>query len=144
MERRALNNRWQPVQWVPVAVDPEAGAPGAPQILDAEPTRTRWLYPGLETDLYADEAEGYFLNFTTARPVIFVAWRMEGERAVPWMITASYNEASRLMDNGESVDPVDMPHDMACEISAYVSAHYKPNSKRRIRPPSFNGARRDG
>lgn len=143
MERRAINNRWQQEQWIPVAVDVEARTPAPPSVLIEEPDRTRWLYPGLQIELHIDEAEGYFLNFTAEQPVVFVAWRMTEGRAVPWMITASYNEASRLMDNGENVDPVPMPHDMAREISAYVAQYYKPNSKKRIRPPSFNGAQRD-
>lgn len=138
-----LANRWQNVQWTPIAIDPVADRADSPQMLYSDDQIERWLHAGFEVHLYTDEAEGYFLNCTTAQPVIFVAWRMEGETAVPWTVTASYNEAARLLDAGEEVQGVPMPKEILREVSAFVSQHYKPGPKKRSRPPSFNGARRD-
>lgn len=144
MERRPLpNNPWQQEQWSAVAIDPAAGEPGAPKLLLDTPERSHWLYPGFETRLYIDEAEGYFLNCSSARPVAFVAWRMEGGRAVPWQVTLSYNEAARALDSGENVDNVPLPEFLARTLHTYVLTHYKPEPKRRVRPPSFEGAKRD-
>lgn len=143
MERRVLANRWQSVQWAPVAVDPAAAQAAPPQMRYMDAQIQRWLYAGLEMRLYRDEAEGYFLNLSTDRPVIFVAWRMEDDVAVPWMVTASYNEAARLLDSGEDMEGVPMPDEILRDVSAYVREYYKPEPKKRIRPPSFKGARRD-
>ncbi len=143
MERRILANRWQTEQWVPIAVDTDAAESAPPQLIYKDMSCERWLHPGLEMRLYRDEAEGYFLNCSTAQPVVFVSWRMEEDRARPWLITASYNEASRLLDAGEQVEGVPMPEPVLRDVSAYVQLHYRPQPKKRIRPPSFRGARRD-
>src|SRR5690606_24264185 len=143
MERRLLANRWQSVQWTPIAVDPDAGPADSPQLHYSDAQIERWLHAGFELRLYPDEAEGYFLNCTTAEPAVFVAWRLEGDVAVPWAGNASYNEAARLLDSGEEVQGVPMPKEILREVSAFVSLHYKPGPKKRSRPPSFKGAQRD-
>ena len=143
MERRVLTNRWQTVQWAPIAVEPAADEAAPPQMVYRDAACERWLHAGLDMHLYKDEAEGYFLNCSTAQPVIFVAWRLEDEVAVPWMVTASYNEAARLLDSGEEMQGVPIPDEIFRDVSAFVSEHYKPEPKKRIRPPSFKGALRD-
>ena len=64
-------------------------------------------------ELHPTEAEGYFLNLTSETPLVFVMWRPAedgGEPAArPHIVTVSYNQAGRLMDGGERVDPVPMP-----------------------------------
>ena len=141
MERRALASRWQSETWQPAGIVPDPGGT-APRVLFEDDASTRVLYPGFVVELHRDEAEGYYLNLTTATPYVFVMWRIEESRAVPKIVTASYNEASRMMDGGEQVDGVPMPPDLEAWISAFVTEHYKPEPKRRIRPPSFKGARR--
>lgn len=143
MERRALADRWQSVQWSPIDVDPEAGESGPPEMLYQDASCERWLFPGFEVRLYADEAEGYFLNCTTSRPVVFVAWRVEDEAVVPWAATVSYNEAARMLDSNENVEGVPMPGELFQVVSEFVTQHYKPGPKKRSKPPSFQGARRD-
>ena len=62
----------------------------------------------------------------------------------PVEATLSYHEASRWMDGGERVDAVLLPDDLRPWLAAYVAQHYRPEpKKKRIRPPSFKGARRD-
>ena len=143
MERRALANRWQSETWHPVAVVPdEPGA--APRVLLEEEGRTQWLHPGFEVVLHRDEAEGYYLNLTAGQPYMFVMWRMDDELAVPKIVTPSYNEAARMMDGGAQVDGVPLPEELAAWLAEYVDANYRPEPKKRARPPSFKGARRDG
>lgn len=143
MERRELADRWQSVQWVPIGVDLDAGEPAPAQLLYKDASCERWLHAGLGVRLFNDEAEGYFLNCSSAEPVLFVAWRMEDEAALPWYVTASYNEASRMLDSSENVEGVPMPRGLLREVSAYVTEHYKPGPKKRSKPPSFKGAHRD-
>ncbi len=118
MERRALASRWQSETWQPVAVVPDRAA-GGPRVIAAEAERTQWLHPGFEVVLHRREAEGYYLNLTADRPYMFVMWRMDGARGVP------------------------LPAALASWLAAYVDANYRPEPKKRVRPPSFKGARRD-
>jgi hypothetical protein len=144
MERRTLSNRWLGVAWR-VA---EVVADGAPGESSAAAHAERldddhWRYGGLAIELFRDEAEGYWLNLTASAPVIFVMWRLEDERAVPKIVTLSYNEAGRMLDGGEQVDNVPMPADLARWLAEFTEAHYRPEPKKRARPASFKGARRD-
>jgi hypothetical protein len=97
---------------------------------------------GLTIALFRDEAEGYYLNLTTAEPSIFVMWRV-GES--PWSapdpvaVTLSYNEAARWLDAGERVDRVPMPAEVAAWLAEFAQRHYQPERgrKRRGTKPSF-------
>lgn len=141
MERRTVTaGRWETERWEAVGVVPDPG--GEPRVLLHEPRCTRWLHPGFAVTLYRDEAEGYYLNLSAPTPFVFVMWRESDGSAVPHTVTASYNEAGRLLDGGEHVDGVPMPADMAHWLAAFTEEHYRPEPKRRIRPPSFKGARR--
>lgn len=136
MQRRELGHRWQSEVWEPVAVLPGAGE-GAPRVCHEAPGLRQWLYPGLRLELRVPDADGYFLNVSTAEPSVFVLWRMDGERAAPAHLTASYSEASSWMDAGEQVDRVPMPREIFDWVSAFVQAHYRPQPKKKIRPQSF-------
>jgi hypothetical protein len=143
MERRTLANRWQSETWQPVAVVPDPPDASAPRLILAEDGRSRWLHPGFEIALHRDEAEGYYLNLTTSEPYMFVMWRMHDDQAVPEVVTPSYHEAARMMDGGAQVDGVPLPAELAAWLAEYVDANYRPEPKKRARPPSFKGARRD-
>ena len=74
----------------------------------------------------------------------FVIWRQEDGPPHPAGVTLSYNEAARMMDAQEHVDGVPLPSELHDWLAGYVMQHYKPEPKKRSRPPSFQGARRDG
>ena len=140
LERRILTNPWQSAQWI--ASEVRMGSHGDQVIrLCASPEGEKWLYPGFWLQFYTDEAEGYFLNVSAAQPFIFVAWRMEGDMAVPHAVSASYNEASRWLDAGETVEGLPMPEEVRVAAGAFALNFYRPEPKR-ARPPSFEGARR--
>lgn len=143
MERRALVNRWQSETWQPVAVVPDAPGADGPRVVLEEDGRTQWLHPGFEAVLHRDEAEGYYLNLTTSAPYMFVMWQMDDALGVPKVVTPSYHEAARMMDGGAQVDGVPLPAELASWLAAYVDANYRPEPKKRARPPSFKGAKRD-
>ena len=154
VERRALTSRWASSECVAAAVRPDVVASDVP---DAVPGQVQWLFPGFTLTLYRDEAEGYFLN--ESNPQAFVWIKMAEQSSVaatdtaetpdkpefaPVEATLSYHEASRWMDGGERVDAVLLPDDLRPWLAAYVAQHYRPEpKKKRIRPPSFKGARRD-
>jgi hypothetical protein len=145
MERTPLpNNRWQSEKWEPIGVVPDTSEAGArPRALIQNATRAQWLYPGFKLELFHDEAEGYYLNLSSRNPFVFVNWLEEEGAGVPKGVTVSYNEAARLLDAGTRVDGVPMPAQWLPWLTEYVERNYRPEPKKRARPPSFKGARRD-
>ena len=141
MERRAIANRWQAQTWEAIGVIPDPGG-ASPRLLMQDSAQEQWLYGGLELKLHRDEAENYYLNLSANEPCVFIVWRMEEEIAVPKFVTVSYGEAARFMDANEQVDTVPMPRDMCDWLGEFVNDNYKPEPKKRSRPPSFKGAKR--
>jgi hypothetical protein len=145
MQRTPLpNNRWQSEQWGPVEVIPDSSGSGAqPRALLQDESRAQWLHPGFRLELFHDEAEGYYLNLSSQKPFVFVNWLEEEGAGVPKAVTVSYNEAARMLDSGARVDGVPMPPQWVPWLAEYVERNYKPEPKKRSRPPSFKGAKRD-
>src|SRR5258706_6189560 len=110
MQRVPLVNRWVSEKWVlaEVACDEPSG-----EIVCVPQVEGCWLWRGFMLDLHPSEGEGYYLNMSTDDPRVFVMWRLEewngAETARPWVTTASYSEAARMLDAGEQVDSVSMP-----------------------------------
>ncbi len=154
VERRALQSRWASSECVAAAVRPDVAASVVP---DDVPGVAQWLFPGFTLTLYRDEAEGYFLNESNPQAFVWIKMAEQSSLAAtdaaqtpdkpefaPVEATLSYHEASRWMDGGERVDAVLLPDDLRPWLAAYVAQHYRPEpKKKRIRPPSFKGARRD-
>jgi hypothetical protein len=141
IERRQQPNPWE--QWsfriADVALD-VGGFGSGPRLLRDDGQCAQFLHPGFKVALYRDEAEGYYLNLSSGRPVWFVMWRTDEadpSRAWPELVTLSYNEAGRLLDAQERVDNVPLPDDVVQWLQAYTDAHYRPEPKRRQRPASF-------
>ena len=134
LEKRALASRWASHEWRVAAVLP----PGAPA-----PVVGAVAVDGLTASLYADEAEGYYLNASSATPVAFVMSRPPetGEDAEappqPRFVTLSYNEAARLLDAQERVDSVPLEAGLAAWLADYVAANYRPEPKKRRVKASF-------
>ena len=137
MQRIPLTNRWANERWEAVAV--EAGAEDAPGcvLLSDGPEGPRWRCTGCAIELHPVEVEGYYLNASTREPRVFVLWRMaEPEddvepRARPLIVTVSYGEAARFLDAGEQVDAVAMPPPIFAALDAFVTAHYKPEPRKK-------------
>ncbi len=145
MEREAHPNRWE--EWrhrVAEVVLHEAAFGDAPRPLREGGKLALWLYPGFELQLYADEAEGYYLNLSSGSPVWFVMWRLSEDdptHAVPEAVSLSYNEAGRWLDAQEHVDNVPLDPELCAWLQAFTDAHYQPQPKQRQRPASFQTPR---
>jgi hypothetical protein len=143
MRRVRQSNRWQPWRWELAEVVPQEPAFGAQaRCLVRNDDEERWLHPGLTVELFRDEAEGYYLNATTAAPAWFVLWRMDEEGgdaalARPFVVTVSYNEAARWLDAQEKVEQVPAPADVVAWMRAFADAHFVPEPRKRKRPESF-------
>jgi len=138
-------SRWQTWRWVLAEVVPhEEGFGAEPRLLYQNDDEERWLHPGLPVQLFADDAEGYVLNLTTAAPCWFVLWRMEEEAALaeepiarPVMVSLSYHDAGRWLDAQETVEQVSAPATVVEWLQAFVDEHHVVEPKRRQRPQSF-------
>ena len=137
IERRQLENRWVNETWRPLKAEPAESARGQfIEPLGGEGRDSQWRIGGCTIELHPTEAEGYFLNLTSAAPCVFIMWRMFEELvppARPVVVTVSYNEAARLLDAGERVDNVPMSEMIAAWMRPFVAAHYKPEPRRKVR-----------
>jgi hypothetical protein len=139
MQRRALDNRWQSEVWEPASVLLDYDS-SEPRCLVESAELAQWLYPGFELVLNKAEVEGYYHNVSSKEPCVFILWRMEepdGTRAVPKYVTLSYDEASRWMDGGASVDRVAMPAELFAWVGEFVEQNYRFEPRKKIRPRSF-------
>lgn len=142
IEREAQPNRWQDWRFRIVEVTPNEAAFGTvPRCLHDDGRVARWLHPGLQVQLYADEGKGYFLNLTSGNPSWFVLWRIDmNDPSRAWVeaVSLSYNEAARWVDNAEEqMDSLPLPPDVREWLQAFTDAHYRPVVEPRRRPQSF-------
>lgn len=141
IERLRDPSPWEAWRHRIAAVLPDDGGSGPlPHLLNDDGKLAQTLHGGLTVTLFADEAEGYYLNLSSGAPVWFVMWRIADDdpgRAWPERVTLSYNEAGRLLDAQERVDNVPLQGDVRDWLQAYTDAHYRPEPKERKRPASF-------
>jgi hypothetical protein len=134
--KRALQSRWADYVWEPLAVALSEGALAGDS---AEPTSnedgTIFTWRGRTMDLHPSEGEGYWLNLTSEAPCVFVMWRMEEGESVPRpvVVTASYNEAGRMLDASDRVDRVSMPEAMQAALAEYTMKFYKPEVRKKVK-----------
>jgi hypothetical protein len=154
MERIPLANRWVSEQWRPAAVvaigetgeGVSIGEPAGAELVADGPAGTTWRFPARVIELHPSEAQGYYLNITSETPIVFVMWRPAEDgsepAARPEVVTVSYDQAGRLMDGGEKVEPVPMPAEILAWIRPFVAEHYKPEPRRKMKrnDPFSDGA----
>jgi hypothetical protein len=147
MRREAIEGpmaRWQSHRWVLHDVVPDQGQWGSePACLRADDALSLWVHPGFRVELYADDAEGFYLNATSPAPCWFVLWRQAEPNAAgvsvaqPVMVSLSYHDAGRWLDAQETVEQVPAAPEVVAQIAAFAQAHWVPEPKKRQRPQSF-------
>ncbi|MGH8738077.1 MAG: DUF3305 domain-containing protein [Burkholderiales bacterium] len=137
MQRRPIDNRWQSEVWEPWAILCGRQDSGDPRLLVDNGGTQQWLHAGFELVLHRDELEGYFLNVSGASPKVFVVWVLDEGGARPLLLTASFNEASRWMDGGHTIEGVAMPPQIFAWVGKYVEDNYRPEPEKRHKPRSF-------
>lgn len=138
-------SRWQTWRWIlDEVVSGEQSYGTAPRLLYKNDSGERWLHPGFKVEMFADDAEGYYLNATTNAPCWFVLWRMEEEAGIadepiakPVAVSLSYHDAGRWLDAQETVEQVPAPAPVVEWLQAFVDEHHVMETKRRKRPESF-------
>lgn len=137
--------RWMDWRWKLHDVALDEGAFGSqPRLLHSGGDGAHWLFPALTVELFRDDAEGYYLNATTAQPAWFVMWRMEEELgladeliAIPQGVSLSYHDAGRWLDAQETVEQLPCPQDVAQWMAQFAQDHFVAEPKKRKRPESF-------
>lgn len=139
LAREAVDSRWEDHQWQVLGVVPDVG--GEARTIMENAKSLQRLFPGFEVTLYADEAEGYYLNVSSEAPSVFVSVRTDesGGDPYPFQATLSYNEAARWMDGGEKVERTVAWPELAAWMGQWVEDNYRPEPKKRQRPRSFEG-----
>ena len=135
MRRVPVVNRWISEKWELAAVDQAGEDERTDQIAAIALPEDHWRWRGFRLDLHPSEAEGYYLNMSAPDPRVFVMWRLEewegAETARPWVVTASYHEAARMMDGGETVDSIPIPAAIREWLTPWLEANYKPEPRRK-------------
>jgi len=140
IEKRQQSSQWQPFRWELADV---SWCPDLDSTLEAPAFESGEGQAGcyFRVTLYADEADGYYLNCTSDYPAWFVHWRLDEEQpdAIPKVnfVTLSYNEAGRILDSGELVENLPVDVDTAAWLAAFAQEHFVPEPRKRQRPESF-------
>jgi hypothetical protein len=141
MERVARPNAWQDWAFRLLEVVPDQGAFGRePRLLHDDGKTSRWVYPGFEVRLFADECKGYFLNLTSGRPAWFVSWLVDDADPARVNLTGvgvSYIEADRRMTADECVENVPLEPELCEWLRLFTNEHFRPDTGRKVRAMSF-------
>ena len=141
IDRETAPNQWEAWRFRVVDVVQHEDAFGTiARVLRDDGQQQRRLHPNFTLELFADEAEGYYLNLSSGAPVWFVVWRIDDEDpSLAWAetVSLSYTEAGRWLDAQERVDNVPLPAELVAWLQAYTDMHYRPEPKKRRRPQSF-------
>jgi Protein of unknown function (DUF3305) len=141
MERIAQPNPWQDWLFRLVDVVPDEGAFGPdPRRLRDDGKTSRWLHPGFQVELFADECKGYFLNLTSGRPAWFVSWRVDDvdpSKVNLTGVSVSYIEADRRLTAEECVENVPLEPELCEWLRLFTNEHFRPETGRKVRAMSF-------
>jgi hypothetical protein len=136
--KRAVVSRWADFEWEPASVELAQAEPALTLSELIRNGETQWRWHGVAMDLHPSEGEGYWLNLTSESPCVFVMWRKDDDAPhddvpKPVVVTASYNEAGRMLDAGDRVDRVAMPEAMQAALAEYTMKFYKPEKRRKVK-----------
>lgn len=133
MERRRGVTPWQPHVWVVVGVVAGAvaeGPVGVPLEMPADGAALRELWRGFQVRLHRDEAESYYFNLVSDRPLAFVVLREDAAgRRVPALVTLSFDEANAYTEGDSDVEPLPMPPELVRWVERYVLDNYVPEKR---------------
>jgi hypothetical protein len=131
VERREIDNRWQPCSWKAVAV-----IPGAPPVEEwRELVRgdrfVRWHAATLLLELHRADTEAYRVNLSGRSPAVYVVLRQveasartAGNDLAPFTVTASPYDAEGYLEGDDLVEAVAMPEGLIVWVRAFVERHH--------------------
>lgn len=120
------------------------GAPNAVErrLVHQDETGKKYLWSGLELELFKDSAEAYWYNLTAMKPSLYVVCQAEDDEPMkPFLVTANHDEAGAYAeaDGDEMVFPVPMPPDIHQWLERYVVENYVPEQKKKRKRKDWKG-----
>ena len=145
VERRlASNGRWSQYQWycIDVICGQEAAGEARGCTLvseDADSDSSRYLWSGLEIELFKDGCESYWYNLLSDKPYLFVICFHDQEldddedpqALEPILVTPNQDEANAHMESEDLVFSLPMPEQIIEWVERYVMDHYAPVIKKK-------------
>lgn len=153
VERREIDNRWQPFAWKAAAVIPGAPPVEAWRELERGERFVRWHAATLPLELHRAETEAYRVNLSGRSPGIYVVLRpirpserTAGNEVAPFLVTASPYEAEGYLEGDDLVEAAPMPEALAAWMRAFVERHHvdRPFVKRERKRAKGEQGRGDG
>ncbi len=131
-------NRWSTRQWELSALLSDSNGPKSlegPILIRKDRSKAQYLWKGLRLRLYLDAAEGYWYNLLSDEPYAFVICEIDevDEDAVPmpYLVTASQDEAGAHLETDCLVLSGPMPADIREKIEQFVVNNYVPQVKKK-------------
>ena len=125
VERRKIDNPWQPWRWRAVAVLPGAVADLVGTEIDRGDDFERSIAARLTLTLHRKETEGYRVGLSAPTPLVFVVMRPADEGWRPFLATVSPYEAQQYTVGGEElVESVPMPDAVAAWVGDFIERHH--------------------
>lgn len=141
LERRQITNPWQDHSWRAVAVIPGAQRIGERRVLRQGEGWAQYHAGTLDLELHRKETEGYRLNLSSPRPMVFVVLRPDEDAVennlLPFRVTVCPYESQDYEDSGhEVVEGVPMPDEVQAWVWDFVDKYHVdvPFKKRKRKP----------
>ncbi len=144
VERRlSSNGRWSQYQWQCVSVlacREMAAEQGGCTLVNEDPetATSRYIWSGLNIELFKDGCESYWYNLLSEIPYLFVICFHDDmnddddPRALqPVLVTPNQDEANAHMESEDQVFSIPMPDHIVEWVEAYVMDHYDPVIKKK-------------
>jgi hypothetical protein len=125
LERRRIAHPWQEWSWHGAAIIPGAPDLAAPRLMRQGEDGAWYHMATLDLEAHRDAAEGYRLNLSQSRPMVYALWRLDPEgwpevfhaTLCPW-------EAEDYLDAGDAVvEGIPMPEPILRWLADFVARH---------------------
>lgn len=131
-------NQWQVKQWELAAILSDPDGPTSlegPILIRKSSSLSQYLWKGLRLRLFLDAAEGYWYNLLSEEPYAFVVCETdeydEDSVPIPYLITASQDEAGAHLETDSLVLSGPLPVDIRDSTEKFVVNNYVPQVKKK-------------
>ena len=131
--RTVARSGWSVASWQAIGVVAGANLPGVEargsSVYRGE-DEERFLWGGLQLELYRDATEAYWANLVGQQPSLFiVCTEAEDGTMVPESVTADPNEAGAGVEGNDRVFAVPIPPEVYPVLERFVVEHHRPQER---------------
>ncbi len=132
--RAARHGAWEWRSWRATEIIAGAGLSEQDSVVSVHgPTeQDTQLHTGFALELFKDRAEDYWYNLISHSPSLYVVCHTDDEdedRLLPFLVTATHDEAAAHMETDDPVFAVPMPPTVHDWVERYVLENYIPVKK---------------